>query len=416
MSNTRRSSGRTSRPLLRAGMFLAIPALIAGTACSTDSADDTGGSSVEAPDGTFADNPATGTTITIGLINPEGGPAISMPNNRLAAEAAAEYANAHLGGIAGHPITVVSCAAKEDPASNQDCANQMVEQGVSAVVVTTSGNGAAMVPIITGAGIPYLTPSGTSAAELATPGTYVLGSGFPGALAGMASYAAEQGFTKVAAYVIDTGSVIASTEAVGKGAFEAAGVELKVAPVTPGTPDSTPQVSAGLADGTDAVAVIGDGTMCTSVLKSLQTLGAEQAKMVIQPCLDPAVVDAVGDVLDGSSVFIGTDIDSDEPEAVLYRAVMDKYAPGVDIGGFTSTGYQAMLGLVRGAQGVQGEPTAAAVGEALASATDVPMPAADGITFTCNGSAMPMMPTVCSNQIIRATVEDGRAISPVVGG
>jgi branched-chain amino acid transport system substrate-binding protein len=42
----------------------------------------------------------------------------------------------------------------------------------------------------------------------------------------MAAYSAEQGFTKVAAYVIDTGSVIASTEAVGKPAFDAAGVEL----------------------------------------------------------------------------------------------------------------------------------------------------------------------------------------------
>ncbi|MGW0022457.1 ABC transporter substrate-binding protein [Rhodococcus sp. NPDC003382] len=415
MSKTCRSAGRTS--VLRAGMLLAIPALIAGTACGTDSAEDSGGSSVEAPEGAFADNPATGTPIKIGLINPEGGPAISMPENRQAAEAAAEYANAHLGGIAGHPIEVVSCAAKEDPASNQDCANQMVEQGVSAVVVTTSGNGAAMVPIITGAGIPYLTTSGTSAAELTTPGTYVLSPGFPGALAGMAAYAAEQGYKKVAAYVIDTGTVIASTEAVGKGTFDAAGVELQVAPVTPGTPDSTPQVSAGLADGTEAVAVIGDGTMCTSVLKSLQTLGATQAKMVIQPCLDPAVVDAVGDTLDGSLVFIGADIDSDGPEAVLYRAVMDEYAPDVEIGGFTSTGYAAMLGLIRAAQGVQGEPTAAAVNEAIKTAKDVPMPAADGITFTCDGTAMPMMPTVCSNKMIRATVaEGGQVTSPVVVG
>ena len=89
----------------------------------------------------------------------------------------------------------------------------------------------------------------------------------------------------------------------------------------------------------------------------------------------------------------------------------------MEIGGFTSTGYAAMLGLIRAAQGVQGEPTAAAVNEAIKTAKDVPMPAADGITFTCDGTAMPMMPTVCSNKMIRATVaEGGQVTSPVVVG
>lgn len=416
MSKTCRSAGRRSVTRIRTGLLLAIPALMVATACGTSNSDEASDSTVAAPEGAFADNPATGSPIKIGLINPEGGPAISLPDARLAAQAAADYANANLGGIAGHRIEMVSCAAKEDPASNQDCANQMVEQGVAAVVVTTSGNGAAMVPIVTGAGIPYVAPSGTSAAELTAPGAFALSSGFPGMLSAMAAYSKEQGYDKVTAFMIDTGSVIASTQAMGGPAFEAAGVELAIAPVTPGTPDSTPQVSAGLADGVDAVAIVGEATMCTSVLKSMQTLGAAQDKMVIQTCLDPAVLDAVGDSLDGSSVFFGADIDSDNPEAALYRAVMERYAPEADTGGFTNTGYQAMLGLIRAAQGLQGEPTAAAVTAAIKSAKDVPMPAADGITFSCDGTALPMLPAVCSNQVLRATVQDGKATSPTVGG
>lgn len=408
------SSGSAFRRRARIGVFLATSALLVGTACSN--ADDTAEADpVEAPSSAFPDNPATGTPVKIGVINPEGGPAISMPNNRRAAEAAAEYANAHLGGIAGHPIEVVTCAAKEDPASNQDCANQMVEQGVSAVVVPSSGNGAVMVPIITGAGIPYVTPSGTTPVELTTPSAYALNSGFPGSLASMAAYSAQQGYQKVAAFVIDTGAVIASTEALGDATFGAAGVELQLAPVTPGTPDATPQVSAGVADDVDAVAIVGDATMCTSVLKAFGTLGATQEKMVIQPCLDPSVVDAVGTTLDGATAFLGADIDSDEPEAVLYRAVMEQYAPDVDINGFTFTGYQAMLGLIRAAQGVEGDPTPQAIDAAIRTAVDVPMPAADGITFTCNGTAMPGMPSVCANKGIVATVEDGKAVDPTVG-
>lgn len=115
------------------------------------------------------DNKATGTPTKIGLINPEGDPAVSLPGNREAAEAATKYANAHLGEIAVHPIKLVQCANKEDPASAQDCANQTVEAGVSAVVVTTTGQGEAMAPIITGSGIPYIAPNGSSNAELSSP-------------------------------------------------------------------------------------------------------------------------------------------------------------------------------------------------------------------------------------------------------
>ncbi len=414
MSQMFGSTRRESVKRMRLGLLLVTSALVVGTACgSTDDSADAG--SAEAPSSAFPDNPATGTPVRIGVINPEGGPAISMPDNRRAAEAAAEYANAHLGGIGGHPIELEICAAKEDPASNQDCANQMVEKGVAAVVVPSSGHGAAMVPIITGAGIPYMTPSGTTPAELTSPSAYALNSGFPGSLAAMANYAAEQGYQKVAAFVIDTGAVIASTQALGDSTFGAAGVELKIAPVTPGTPDATPQVSAGLADGVDAVAVIGDATMCTSVLRSMMTLGADQAKMIIQPCLDPSVIDAVGDSLDGATAFLGADIDSDEPEAVLYRSVMERYAPDADINGFTFTGYQAMLGLIRAAENLEGEPTAAAIDGAIKTAVDVPMPAADGITFTCDGTAMPGMPAVCANQGIIATVEGGKATDPKVG-
>ncbi len=46
----------------------------------------------------------------------------------------------------------------------------MVEAKVSAVLMTSSGQGNSMVPIITGAGIPYVSAAGQASSELTTPG------------------------------------------------------------------------------------------------------------------------------------------------------------------------------------------------------------------------------------------------------
>lgn len=416
MTHVRNTSPTAKFTLGRLGLIALVPAFALATACSSSDSGDSAGSAIEAPASAFPDKPATGTPIKIGLINPEGGPAISQPANREAAEATVAYANANLGGIAGHPIELVTCANKEDPASARDCANQMVEAAVAAVVVTTTGQGDSMAPIITQAGIPYLSSSGASKSELSSPNSFMLTGGFPGRLNAMASYAKEKGYTKVTAFASDNSTVVPGTKAMGGPAFQAAGIELQVVPIPLGTPDTTPQVSSGLSDDVGGVAVIGDATMCTSVVKALQTLGATQDKMLIQPCLDPSTVQAVGDAMEGAHVFTTADLTSDNEEAVLYRSVMAKYSPGTETSGYTYTGYQAMLGLVRAAQGVQGEPTAPAIAAALNSAKNVPLPAGDGITFSCDGTAMASMPAICSIKGVTVTIENGDPIDPQVTG
>lgn len=390
-------------------------ALLLG-ACSATGSSDTVDELDDTPVLEFEDNPATGTPIRVGLINPEGGTAISWPANREAAEAAVQYANANLGGLAGHPIELVTCRTKEDGASNRDCANRMVEEQVSAVITLASAYGDDMAPIITGAGIPYFTPSGPSVSELTSPGSYVLAAGFPAFLRSMAEHSADQGWDNVTVFITDNGAAATQVKVLGEPAFAEAGVELQVVPIPLGTPDTTPQVGSGTSSDVDAVAVIGDGTMCTSVLKSLAALGATQEKLVIQPCLDPAAVSAVGNELEGARVFLFADMNSDHPEAVLYRNVMRTYAPETDIQGFTYSGYQAVLALVRATESLSGEPTPDAVSAAIESAQDIPMPVANDLTFTCDGSALPDLPAVCSTQVIVATVENGIPVEPTVTG
>ncbi|MET7490008.1 ABC transporter substrate-binding protein [Streptomyces sp. NPDC005538] len=357
----------------------------------------------------FPGKKATGAPVTIGLITNEGGSAISQPENREAAEAARKYVNANLGGIAGRPIEFVVCKTKEEPATARDCANQMVEKKVDAVVLTSSGLGDSMVPIVTQAGIPWTTSIAASNSEGTTANAFSWTGGFPTTMTSMAAYAKEKGYKKVAAFVIDAPAAVSGIQAIGKPVFAKAGVGLQIVTVAAGTPDASPQVSAALRDKPDAVAVVADPTVCTSVLQAMGTLGAGIARMTVQSCVSPEVVDAVGAGMDGVQVFSSFDVASDDLEAQLYRQVMKEYSPDTPTQGYAAIGYQGVLGLVRALHGLTGTVTPKTITAALRSAKNVVLPAGHGITFSCDSKAVPGLPAACSAKEVTGTVSsDGK--------
>ncbi|AZG45871.1 ABC transporter substrate-binding protein [Gordonia insulae] len=387
--------------------------MTAATACGSDSSDSASTTSSAAlPSDAFPGKAATGAPVRIGLINNEGGQAISQPENREAAEAATKYANENLGGIAGRPIELVVCKEQEDPVSARNCANQMVEQKVSAVVVTSTGLGNIMAPIITAAGIPYATALAGSQAETSSDNAYVWTAGSSTSQV-MANYAKKEGMKSVVAYSIDSPAATGSLEMIGAPAFKAAGIDFKVIPIPYGSPDATPQVSSGLDANPDGVIVYGESTVCTSVLKSLKTLGSSATIMTPQACAAQDVVDGVGaGNLEGLKVFSNADTTSDDPESALFRAVMQKYAPNTSTAGYAVAGYQGVLGLVRATSGLTGEVNPASVGGAIQQAQRVVLPAGDGITFTCDGNQVPGMKSVCGNELIVLTMKDGKLTDP----
>ncbi|MBV6756180.1 ABC transporter substrate-binding protein [Rhodococcus opacus] len=410
----RRAAGRVLRT---AGSIAVACTLALSAGCSSSDAHLSSAEDVPAPAGAYPGQKAVGSPVHIGLIVPEDGPASSHPEEREAAQAAAQYANDNLAGIAGHQIELVICKSKEDPASARDCANRMVESKVAAVVVASTSQGDAMAPVITGAGIPYVASSGSTPTELNSKNAFIWTGGYPADLAGMAAYAKQRGYKHVTAFVIDSGSIVSATSSIGGKAFDAAGVELTVIPVPPGTADSTPLVDAGLRTKPDAVALAIDPVLCTSVLESLETLGTTAHKMSLQACLDPSTQMAVGaDAMEGASVFTTSDPDSDAAESMLYRSIMHTYTPSTPTAGFAPLGYQGMMALIRATQGVQGDLSPAAFATAIAAARDVPLPMGGGLTFTCDGTAVPGFPSVCSARSIVLTVVDGKGTNPQTAG
>jgi branched-chain amino acid transport system substrate-binding protein len=357
---------------------------------------------------------ATGTPVKIGLINNEGSSPAAEPATGDAAVAAADYANDELGGIAGHPIQVDRCSENEDTASATACANKMVQDNVAAVVIGTTGFGNTIAPIITKAGIPYVSATGSSSAELTTPGTFMWTGGFPADLGGMAKYAAQQGIKKVTAYVINTPSAIEGAQSVGAPLFKAAGVGFTIEPVPFGVADATPQVTAGLAGKPGAAAIVADAGTCTSILKALTTVSPGLPTMGNTACLNTSTLTALGSAMNGVKIFGRSATQSDDPEAQLYRYVMAKYYPKDTPTGDTVTGYQGMLGLVRALSTLTGGPTPATITTAIKAAANVPVPAGAGLTFTCDGKAMAGLTSNCSAGDVVLTVQNGMATDPQV--
>lgn len=397
----------------RAAAVAAVAPLLLIAACGGSDSD---GSSAKSPDadsaiakapaGAFDENKATESPVTLGLMNPEGGPAIDEPDARVASEAVVKYANEHLGGIGGHVIKLDICKSQEDAASATSCANQFVQNKDAGVIVVDTGQGGVAAPIISKAGLAY----GSYAVlgpELQLPGVFAWTGGVAVQTGAMAKSALAADVKELSLFVIDVGSVAAGIQALAEPTFKAIGVDLNVVKIPAGTPDATSLVAAGLKDQPGAIGIIGDGTTCASTLKGLTTAGFTGQKFVIQSCLVPSVVSSVGDSLDGAFNLGWNDSTGDNDEANLFKAIMAKYAPGTKLDNYAPAGYQSTFGFIRAVNAGIGEkePTAANILAAIKAAKNVPLPIGAGVTMTCDGTQVPGIPAICGNETISQTLD-----------
>ena len=401
----------------RVTVGLAMAALLA-TACSSSSKSSGGSSSSSSsgasPAALGTPDKATGTPVSIGLISDGGSGAIGTAALvEQGAKMAVAYANDYKGGLAGHPITLSICENQSTPVGGQDCANQLVQQHVVAVVLPFTGQGATEVPTITKAGIPYITLSGASAQELTTAGSFALSGGFPAILGAYALQAKQKGFAKMAMLVENVPAAIQGAQVFGSLVFKNAGVGFKVVPVAPGTPDMTPQLQAAVSYGADAIGMVGDVTFCSSFLKGYQTLGLKQPKYVLSTCQDKSIFSALGSQLNGS--YVATTSQASASDLALYAAITGKYAPSVsgdpNVSSNQASGVTPVLALLNIMSGYSGDVTAATVLHQVETVKNVVLPLSGGITFTCDGTAIPLLKSVCSSAATIGTVNGSGAVS-----
>jgi branched-chain amino acid transport system substrate-binding protein len=388
-------------------------------ACSSSSSKSSNGSSGDTTASTLSPDTvlgtpkkATGTPVTVGLIS------ASQSDSPVAAQfkeaeqgyaIAVKYANAYLGGLAGHPIQLFTCQGGETPAGSQDCANQMVNKNVVAVVMPFTSTGDSIVPVLTKAGIPYVALSGASADELTSKGAFALTPGFPGALGGYAEWAKNHGVKKLVMLATNGPGVIAGINAFGAPVFKKEGVGFSATPVPAGTADMTPQLQAAVSSGADAIGVVGDLTFCSSFFQAYQTLALTQSKYIISTCIDPTTVKAYGNIINGSVMSGLASGNLASKDAQVYAAITQKYGSGINPDPSISTGQSggitALLSFRNVMDGYTGAVTPAAVLHRLETAKNTPLFLGDGRTYTCDGKGIPVLTTVCSADVPVGTVD-----------
>ncbi len=159
----------------------------------------------EAPADTTAasgDSSRTGETIKIGYANNEG-PGFSLPEFRIGGEVAIDYINAN-GGINGAMIEIVECINDGSPEGSVNCANKFVDEDVAMYYAGIDIGADAALPILQGAGIPYVSSHTWGPLQRTEPGAFALHAPAGAYSAGPMVAFDEMGLTKVTAFSSDT--------------------------------------------------------------------------------------------------------------------------------------------------------------------------------------------------------------------
>jgi branched-chain amino acid transport system substrate-binding protein len=328
------------------------------------------------------------------------------------------YLNRYAGGLAGHKVDLYVCANKGTAAGGRACAAEVVHKGAVAVAVPFTDHGATEVPTIVHAGIPFITLTGASTAELTTPGAFAIEGGLPAELGAIALHAKHEQYKKVVLLVSNRATAVQSAQVLGLQVFQRAGVGFEVVPAGADAAGMKRQLRAAVSDGASALGLLGDATLCRSFLDASKAVASHVPKYVFATCLDPSIMrsPALENVLKGSWLTGATP--GAAKDDALYAAIVHRWAPGVSATPGGSANEAAGLvpiltlgELVKGSGSSGSTVTATTVWHQAQSARGVPIPLSGGQTFTCDGTAIPRLPSVCSSSAAVGLVGNGYAVS-----
>ena len=392
---------------------LALLLVVSAAACSSDSNSSDSAATTTRPTAQPADNGAallgtahraTGTPVKIGLLTTGGNCSGCTANYEApAGRAAAGWLNDYQNGLAGHPITVDVCVDNNDPGKGTDCANQMIRDGVSAVVLGSSGINETEWKILHDAGIPVVNHSTTVPALIQdAKSTFILYDPEAQTLTLPIATAKRVHAKQISLIVVDfpTATDLYKQDST-KQAFDDAGIKWNMVTVPLGQADVTPQAQQVIAKNPDGVvSIVGSDITCIPAINALHSLGFKGTITTISYCITDAMrkavpAEAIKGMRFGAEAPFG---DKTDRSMRQYAAILDKYAntqvPADDQPGVTV--FQSVAAIGVGAQGLKGAVTPASVTAAMKGMKNAVLPASGGRVFRCNGKATSEGPAICS--------------------
>jgi len=405
-----------TQSLRRTLAVTAVAAVAASALAACSSSSDNGGgsnnsSSPNASSAFGAANKATDTPVTIGFISDGKSASIDVTDEIKGAQAAAEYANNYLGGLAGHEIKVETCQAQAVPAKATACANQMVSDNVAGVVEASFGEVDQSITVLSKAKIPLFIHAASTQLALSTPGVF----NFTNALSYFGTPMADakkQGLSSLDMVTIDVPAAAGPAKQLGPLLGSNIGLKVTVTTIPPGTADMTPQIAAANQSKPGDFMLFGDPTFCAGALKAVRTAAPNTPVSMIDRCIAPGAASSVPGGYNGVRVVTTSDLDPSRPDVKIFQAGLEKWGDGAKFGPTAASGWAPMLGMITALNAAKiTDLTPAGLTAAIKSAPPTEYPLAGGIQFECNGKQIGISPNICASDGIMATADESGNLS-----
>jgi len=362
--------------------------------------------------------PAKGTPVKVGLIT--DGKTASTDNSieTPVAQATVEWINQYRNGLGGHPIDLDICTTNGDPAKAGDCANQMIQDNVVAVLFGSNQQAAASWTTLHAAGIPVFSFAfGNVDATKDAASTFDFGPG--SSLYTLLNKGAQANMKpkpkKLTAVIIDVPAATDYWKTQAPTDFKGAlDVELVTVPI--GTADMTAQMQKVVSDNPKGIVqVVGNDSFCIAAFNGLRTAGFQGQVTAIPQCLSDATRTSVpADFLEGIQITATGPLDNPkDPSMKQYYAVLDKFG-AKDVDKSRTTGlsmFQGVSGLNIATADLKGAVTPASVIAAAKAMQWTELPGTGGLHAQCGKDVLAGFPAVCMPGTLLATLgADGKAI------
>jgi branched-chain amino acid transport system substrate-binding protein len=370
------------------------------------------------PDATFFDlypeaaTAASGEPIKIGLVNNETGPAAAFPELTLGVRAGVDFINTELGGVDGRPLELVTCDVAFSGTGSQACGQQMVDEGVVAVLGGIDLFDDA-VNVLEENEIPYVGGIPVSFASATSPISFQFSGGSWGQNLGLVHHMATTlKAEKVSIIYGDFGSV-ADGALWAREALIGLGLEpgnIKMVPMSIIVEDVLTPLTVANENDPDAILVLVADTGCVPAYEAVREIGITAQTYWSAGCLLDAITQQAGaENLEGYIYGLENVIQvPDPPDTAMWTDVVDKYgADGLEAGSSAVVEFRALMHLWAEMRAIGADAvTPASIIAQFRSAVD--RPGFMGHSYTCDGQQMSgELQAICAPQQILGQMRDG---------
>jgi branched-chain amino acid transport system substrate-binding protein len=354
---------------------------------------------------------ADGAPIKIGMINNDTGPAASFPELTLGVEAGVEFVNTELGGVDGRPIELITCDVEFSATGSQACGQQMVEEGVVAVIGGIDLFDDA-VNVLEENGIPFVGGIPVSFAAAKSPISFQFSGGSWGQNLGLVSHMVDMlQAERVSIIYGEFGSVAdgaqwARQALIGQGL---APENINMVPMPIIVEDVLTPLTVANESDPDAILVLVADAGCGAAYQAVRDIGITAQTYWSAGCLLPSMIEQAGaENVEGYIYGLENPVGGDPPDTAMWTDVVEKYgAEGLDAGSAALVEFRALMNLWAEMRAIGGDAVSPeTIIEQFRNAVD--HPGFLGHSYTCDGQQMAgELRAICSPQQILAQMHNG---------